>query len=654
MTERSGDAWVVFNPSGKRGRFPLGTNLLAAARTLGVDLDSVCGGRGICGRCRILVHEGESAAEGIQSDALHLSPISEPEKRYARSRELGGGQRLSCHATIEGDCIIDVPAESQVHRQVIRKAHQSRDIELDPIIHLHFVEIEAPRLDRPSGDLQRLLRALEEEWGLADLSVDARLLPELQPCLREGEWKVTVAVREGREVMGLWPGLKERVLGLALDIGSTTLAGHLCDLIRGDVLASGGVMNPQIRFGEDLMSRISHAANHPGSDREMTRVVHEAVDAMLVELTSEVGATPEDVLEIVFVGNPAMHHLFLGLNPVHLGLAPFALVTDGAVSLRAAELGLSTHPAARVYALPCIAGHVGADAAGMLLAEAPWQDEGVTLLVDVGTNAEIVLSFSGRLLAASSPTGPAFEGAEISCGQRATAGAIERVRIDPDTLEPRFGVIGCEAWSDAADFGSELGAQGVTGLCGTGIIEAIAELFRVGVIRSDGRIAADAAERSSRVVREGRTYAYRISDDPSNMRITQLDIRAIQLAKAALYGGIRLLMEKMGVDRVDRIRLAGAFGNQIDVQYAMMLGMIPDCDLDRVSSAGNAAGTGAVMALLSRKARATIEEQARRVEKAVEESFQEYFMAALAFPHATDSFPELSKRVVLPESSEAG
>jgi uncharacterized 2Fe-2S/4Fe-4S cluster protein (DUF4445 family) len=457
-------------------------------------------------------------------------------------------------------------------------------------------------------------------------------------------------------VVGVWPGFRDRALGVAVDVGSTTLAAHLCDLASGEVLASEGVANPQIRFGEDLMSRVSYAMLNSGGDAEMTRAVREAIDALLANLTERVGATGDDVLELTFVGNPIMHHLLLGISPVELGTAPFALATDGPTTLGAHELDLAVNPGARAYVLPCIAGHVGADAAGVLLAEEPWQDPGVTLLVDVGTNAEIILSGQGRLLAASSPTGPAFEGAQISCGQRAAPGAIERVRIDPETLEPRFRVIGCESWSDESGFAAEVERVGITGLCGTGIIEAIAELFLAGVIASDGRIDGAWAGRSARVVADDRTHAYVLHEGSPSVRIVQNDVRAIQLAKASLYAGVRLLMDHLGVEKLDRIRLAGGFGSQIDVKYAMLLGMIPDCALAHVSSAGNAAGTGAVAALLDGDARRLIEREVRRVEKietASEPGFQEQFVAAMALPHGVDRFPELSKQISLPKPTAA-
>ena len=374
------------------------------------------------------------------------------------------------------------------------------------------------------------------------------------------------------------------------------------------------------------------------------------------EAAHAAGIERNDIIEATFVGNPVMHHLLLGINPIELGGAPFALATDRATTLRASDLGLALHPGARVFVLPCIAGHVGADAAGVVLAERPDLSEELTLLVDVGTNAEIVLGNRHRLLACSSPTGPAFEGAQISCGQRAAPGAIERVRIDPETLEPRFKVIGCDLWSDDPQFADATRRTGITGVCGSGIIEALAEMFLAGIILRDGTIDGDLAERSPRIRQNGPTFAYLLHEGAVTITITQNDVRAIQLAKAALYAGTRLLMDHLGVDAVDRIRLAGAFGSHIDVKYAMGLGMIPDCDLSQVSSAGNAAGTGARIARLDQSSRRTIEELVRRVEKietAIEPKFQAHFVAAMGIPHSTAPSPNLRKAVQLPQPKAA-
>ncbi len=648
------DVRVVFTPSGRRGRFAKNTTVLEAARELGVDLDSVCGGRGICGRCQIELSEGSFAKHGIESRHDHLSSFSRVEADYAREQSLADNRRLGCSSRILGDVVIDIPPDSQVHRQVVRKRAEVHDIDINPLVRLYFIEVAEPNMHDPSGDLRRVREAIEFEWGLTDLAIDLTVVEELQSILRLGEWKVTVAVFDGNDIIAIWPGFKDRVLGLAVDVGSTTIAAHLCDLASGDVLASSGMMNPQIRFGEDLMSRVSYVMMHPDGVVQMSDAVRSAICTLVDEVCLEAEVDALDILDSTFVGNPVMHHLLLGLSPVELGVAPFALATDESVGFQASELNLSCHPGARAYTLPCIAGHVGADAAAMVLSEAPYLRDEVTLLVDVGTNAEIILGNRSRLLAASSPTGPAFEGAQISCGQRAAPGAIERVRINPETLEARFKVIGSEVWSDEIGFETSIANIGVTGICGSGIIEAVAEMFLVGLVQADGVIDGQLTSRSNRVVADARTWAYVLHRGDREIRVTQNDIRAIQLAKAALYAGIQLLMEHLGVSAVDRIRLAGAFGAHIDVKYAMVLGLIPDCTLEHVTAAGNAAGTGARIALLDRNARQEIEREVRRIEKietAIEPRFQEHFVAAMEIPHENAEFTELLKVVDLPKRS---
>lgn len=652
-------ALIVFSPSGKRGQFPVGTTVLGAARQLGVDIDSICGGRARCGRCQVLPLAGNFIKEGIISSLAHLGSLSADEQFCFAHGQLGPAHRLSCQTQILGDICIDVPASSQVRHQVVKKDFEARDVAVDPLTRLYFVEVPQPDLSRPEGDEQRLLRALASEWQLNGLRLDPALLPALQQTLRSSQWQVTVAVRDGQDIIGLWPGLHKRLYGLAVDVGSTTIAVYLCDLLSGDVIGSAGAMNPQIRFGEDLMSRVSWVMHNPRGTEQLSEVVRCAIDELIARTTAAAGVDPLEVMEITLVGNPVMHHLVLGIDPTPLGVAPFTLATDHAVDIPAAALGLQVHPNARAYLLPCIAGHVGADTAAMMLAETPWERDDITLLIDVGTNAELVLGNRHRLLAASSPTGPAFEGAQITCGQRAAPGAIERVRIDPATLEPRIKVIGCELWSDQPGFAEAVRESGVTGICGSGIIEVIAGLYLAGVVRSDGTIDSALAARSRRVQRDGRTSSYLLYDDAAGQRgvvITQADVRAIQLAKAALYAGARLLMQHLGVTKVDRIRLAGAFGSHIDVRYAMILGMIPDCDLAQVSSAGNAAGTGARLALLSQGARTEIEQRARSIEKietALEKNFQQYFVEAMAIPHSRHRFTELAHVVALPAPSVA-
>ncbi|MTI43008.1 DUF4445 domain-containing protein [Roseibium hamelinense] len=659
MTAVEKQAKVVFQPSGRRGTFPVGTPLLDAARSLGVYVESVCGGRGICGRCQISVSEGAFAKENVTSTADNLAGATDAENRYAELRSLPADRRLSCQAKILGDLVIDVPTDAQTNRQVVRKRAEAKAIAPKSAVSLHTVTLAEPDMHVPRGDADRLREALKGAAGLTDLAMDPALLPKVQTILRQGKWTVTAAIYSDAQapatVTALWPGEKTAVYGLAVDIGSTTIAAHLCNLQTGRTVSSQGTSNPQIRFGEDLMSRVSYVQMNPSKLPDLTKAVRDAINALVGKLVGDVGAARSDILDATFVGNPVMHHLFLGIDPVELGGAPFALAASDAMILNARDLDLELNPGARVYMLPCIAGHVGADAAAATLSEAPHKGEDITLLVDVGTNAEIVLGNRNRLLAASSPTGPAFEGAEISSGQRAAPGAIERIRIDKDTLEPRFKVIGVDEWSDEEGFDEKVDSVGVTGICGSGIIEAVAEMYLAGLITEDGVIDGSMAERTVRIQPKGRTFSYQIADQGVEISILQTDIRAIQLAKAALYAGVKLLQDKLGTTKLDRIKLAGAFGSYIDPTYAMVLGLIPDCPVDGVSGVGNAAGTGARMALLNTDHRREIEQTVREIEKietALEPKFQEHFVNAMALPNKVDPFPNLREAIALPEPKE--
>jgi len=646
---------IVFTPSGKRGTFDDGVSILDAAREIGVDIDSVCGARGICGRCQVTVGEGAFAKHKITSSVENLIPLTDPEKRFDEKKGLKAGRRLGCHALISGDLVIDVPAESQVHKQVVRKRAEVHDITIDPEIRLYVVVVEAPDMHTPSGDLRRLQDALAGQWNLKDITIPLRVLVPMQTAMRDAKGELTVAIYKDARIVAVWPGYKDRAFGLAYDVGSTTIAAHLCDLATGEVVAASGLMNPQIRFGEDLMSRVSYVMMNPGGEKELTEVVQGALNDLARDVAREAGIETTDILSAVIVGNPIMHHLALGLDPTPLGVAPFALAVDQALDIATEDINLEISSGADAYILPCIAGHVGADTAGVILSEAPHRSDDMTLIVDVGTNAEIVLGNRDRLLACSSPTGPAFEGAQISSGQRAAPGAIERVRIDPVTLEPRYRIIGSDTWSDEAGFEDVAKSTGVTGICGSGIIEAVAEMFLAGILTADGVIDGSKAETSERISADGRTFSYLLRAGEPEVRITQNDVRAIQLAKGALYAGARLLMDRLSIETPDRIVLAGAFGSHIDVKYAMVLGLIPDCNLERVQSAGNAAGTGARIALLNLAARKEIEDVVRWVEKvetAVEPAFQQHFVEAMAFPHKTHPYSNLKKVVEIPEPTE--
>jgi uncharacterized 2Fe-2S/4Fe-4S cluster protein (DUF4445 family) len=682
---------IALMPSGRRGQVAEGTNLLEAARQLGVELESICGGRQTCGKCQIVVQEGYFPKHGLTSSAEHISAVDGREATYRRKHQLGE-RRLACAAQVLGDLLIAVPEESQARKQIIAKAAGERLIDVHPAVWQWYVETAPARLGDRRGDWERLRQALGEQWGLPALAMDPVVLPALQSALRDGRGAVTVtlwqaAPEQPAELLRVQPGYVEGVYGLAVDVGSTTVAAHLCDLRTGALLATEATMNPQVRYGEDLMSRVSYGMIEAQGVAQMHQAIIETLNELARRAAATAAIAADDILELVLVGNTVMHHLLLGIDPVELGGAPFALAVAGPLDLKARDLGLTAvHRAARVHILPCIAGHVGADNAAVFLAEAPQRQEAMTLIVDVGTNAEILLGNrqNGRMrvLSASSPTGPAFEGAQISHGQRAAPGAIERVRLDPETLAPRFKVIGAEEWRENSDQlsvssdqlsvssdqlsvnrrqspvnskRSQLTLLRPTGICGSGIIEAVAELFLTGVIGADGRFLEAAAARSPRVRFEGRSAEYVLVDADHSATgraivVSQNDVRAIQLAKAALYAGVKLLMQRRGIERVERVILAGAFGSYISPLHAMVLGLIPDCDLERVTAVGNAAGDGARIALLDREERAAVAglvPMIEYVETAVEPAFQDEFVAAMALPHATDPFPHLDG--ILPE-----
>jgi uncharacterized 2Fe-2S/4Fe-4S cluster protein (DUF4445 family) len=642
---------VVFTPTGISGEVAAGTTVLDAARHLDVDLDTVCGGRGICGRCQVVPGQGSFPKWGITAGPGDVSTPGPLETDYQGRRPLGEGHRLGCAMRILGDVVIDVPPESQVHRQIVRKDLALEGVVVDPLVSLHYLVVPTnPEGQEGRSVLAGIREQLAVAWDVTDVRAHPAVLPQLHAAIDQQGDAMTVALRDG-VLVAAWPGFVDRAFGVAVDVGSTTIAGHLVDLATGDVVATAGRMNPQIRYGEDLMSRVSYVMMNPDGAETLTASVRSALDDLVATLAADADVDRSQVLDLVVVGNPVMHHLVLGIDPTPLGQSPFTLATAEAVEVAAPDLGID-RPGASVYVGPCIAGHVGADTAAAILAEGPHRSDHTVLLVDVGTNAEIVLGDRERgLWAASSPTGPAFEGAQLSCGQRATTGAIERVRIDPDTLEPRYRVIGCDLWSDEDGFGTATARTGVSGVCGSGIIEVIAELFLAGVIDARGVIRAEAAQRSDRVIVDGRTHAYVLHRGDHELSITQNDVRAVQLAKAALRAGIDLLLEASGYDRVDDVRLAGAFGAHIDPLHAMVLGLVPDGPVDTVTSVGNAAGGGAVRALVSRQQRAEMEQvvrAVRKVETATEPRFQELFVAALGIPHASAPTPHLARAVTLP------
>ena len=620
----------------------------------------MCGGRGICGRCQIEPSTGSFAKWAIESAPTALSDWSSVEVDYETKgnarRPLRAGRRLGCAANVLADAVIAVPSESQVHKQVVRKAVDLTGLVIDPQFRLFNVDVPKAVLGDSESVTELIGEAVMRTHGVEVAVWSTTVLRAAHKAAANGDGSVTIAVDLDGRAVAIWPGFVDTALGVAIDVGSTTVAGHLCDLSTGEVLATAGVMNPQIRFGEDLMSRVSYVMMNPGGDKELTACIRTALNDLITDLLRQADAPADELLDIVIVGNPIMHHIVLGIDPTPLGQAPFTLATAEAIRTTALDLGLG-FPTARAFVGPCIAGHVGADTTAAMLAEGPHRGEEWQLLVDIGTNAEIVLGCVEQQFAASSPTGPAFEGAQISCGQRATAGAIERVRIDRKTLAPRFKVIGCDLWSDDPGFAAATKDLTISGVCGSGIIEVIGEMYLAGVIDSEGVVRGEKAETCPHIVSDDRTFRYVLYRTPGvELSITQNDVRAIQLAKAALRAGIDLLMGYAGVDALGDMRLAGAFGAHIDPLYALVLGLVPDAPVEAVRSVGNAAGAGAVRALLSMQARTELEAAARavvKIETATEPQFQELFVAAMAFPHATALSPYLGAVVALPERTSS-
>lgn len=638
---------VCFLPAGLRGTVPRGTPLRDAARILGLEIESLCGGRASCGKCQVRVLENEATEDDLHSLAAHVSDLCDAERRARAAGRLGDQERFSCQACVEGELVIYVPETSRVGRPIVRKRAGERECALAPAIHKYFVEIELASVGESRGDWDRLQEELCIRFGLdTNLTVDPLALRTLAEVLRIGRGQLTVTVWQEREAIRFEPGFSERTLGLAVDLGTTTLGALLCDLQSGEVVAQASAHNPQIRWGEDIMNRIA-SAKPPGQLVVMQQAVAEAIGELARDATLAIDAKPDDVAELVIVANTVMHHILLGLDVHSLGVVPFSPTMSRSLDVKARDLGIPVLSSANVHLLPIEAGFVGADNVAAMLAAAPHASDELTLLIDIGTNGELVLGNRRRLLSASCPTGPALEGANIRFGMRAARGAIEKVRVDPVTHEVRFRTIGAPRWSDRTPPG-EIGARG---LCGSAVLEAVAELVRAGLIDSTGRLYSEQPCRRLRQNGDGMwefviAWAAQtaIGED---ITLTQADVRAIQLAKAALYAGSRLLLERFGAEQPDRVVLAGAFGSVIDLERALAIGLFPDCGLDHVTAVGNAAGDGARMALLNVTVRREAEHLARRVEYlelSTARGFNDAFVAATQLPHAEDRFPSTEAR----------
>jgi uncharacterized 2Fe-2S/4Fe-4S cluster protein (DUF4445 family) len=633
---------VIFQPSGKRGKISAGKTIIDASRELGVGIESVCGGGRNCGKCKVRIEKGFFSADGISSSPGHLSPFEDDENKWIDGKERAAGYRLACAARIRGDVLVFVPEQSRGAGQVVRKGATDRPITLNPAVTLHAVDLSAPTIHDPLGDFDRLKKALVRRHHFPpSIEIDYPALRRLPVALRQGKWKVTVAAWKKREILDIIPGKAVDMYGLAVDIGTTTVAAYLCHLARGTLIATETMMNPQIAYGEDVMSRIGYVMAHPDGLEKLHTAIIEGLNGLIQTLTEKAGLSPEHVLDLTIVGNTLMHHLFLKITPEYLGVAPFPPALHPSVDIKARDLGLHVHPSAYVHVLPVEAGFVGADNVGVLIAERPHRQKKKVLIIDVGTNGELVLGNTEKLLSTSCATGPCLEGAHITFGMRAAPGAIERIRITPGTFDVAFETIG------QVNRHAPQGNHGAKGICGSGIIDGVSELFRTGVIDASGRFRNDIPSPRYRITEGRPEFVIAWKEETSiekDITITQQDVRNVQLAKGALYAGAKLLMRKLRIDRVDKVILAGAFGSYIDPMKAMIIGMFPDCDPKQVYAVGNAAGDGARMALLNLEKRREANDIARKVEYVeltIEKDFQKEFLDAMAFPHRKDPFPHL-------------
>ncbi len=616
-------------------------NLKRASHELGVEIEGICGEKGTCGKCKVRVEEGYFNKYGLESLAANLSPLNAAEKKALTTGEIEDGYRLACQARVQGDVVVFVPEESRLDKQIVCKAARDIAVEIKPAVKKYYVKLTPASLHDPLACWERLQNELKESFGLTGLSLDYGVLRELQGVTRRRDLKATISLWKGKEVIHIEPGAVEKTYGVAVDIGTTTVAAYLCDMRTGRVTATASMMNPQVAYGEDVMSRISYAMNHKDGLASMHQAIINGLNKLLGQVAAAGKIKRSTVVDMTIVGNTCMHHIFLNLDPRHLGRSPFVPAITHSIDVKARDMGLKIALGAYIHVLPIEAGFVGADNVGVLIAEEPYNQDDMLLVIDIGTNGELVLGNRNMLACSSCATGPAFEGAEIRFGMRAAPGAIEKIVIDPATKEVRFKVIGREEWSTEAD---DLKAKGI---CGSGIIDAAAQMFLAGVVDRTGKLAADLDTPRIRKGDKGGEFVIAWAKETSigkDIIICQQDIRNLQLAKAAMYSGAKIMMRRLGVKKIDKIILAGAFGSYIDKEAAAAIGLFPDCDLENIYAVGNAAGDGARIALLNTDKRDEADRIAREVEYVeltVEPDFDRVFSQAMWFPHMEDSFPNL-------------
>ncbi len=624
---------LIFTPSGVRTIAQEGESVYDAALRCGVDIQSICGGKGLCKRCQIEVEPGRHAKFNIEVLAENLPKLSPTEKKAHHDGDMKPHRRLACRCKVRGDLVVEIPSDARAFETSIQKKSTALETPLKPPVMLYMVKLDIPSLDDNPCDSIALQHALES-FGVK-AAPNHKVLIKIQKILKEHERTAIAVVRDGVEIIDIWPPSPFNLYGAAIDIGSTSLAIYIYDLTNGGLVYEAAAMNPQIRYGEDLMSRVSYVMMNKGGEEKLTAEIRKQIKSMLAKAQEELGLGPNQLLEVTIVGNPIMHHLFIGADPTELGQAPFTLIVKDWLDIDGHLLDLGLSDVSRISLLPLIGGHVGADTTGAYLTQLDRMKNKSVLLVDIGTNAEIVLSHNGRTAACSSPTGPAFEGAEISSGVRASIGAIERVRIDPVSKNPKFKIIGHDEWLN--EDASSIDEFNVIGICGSGIFEVMAELANAGLVDQGGLFIQSAAP--DRFVAEGKGWKYRLMQrDENPIYIKQTDVRAVQLAKAALSAGVSLLAKALNCQEFDEVLLAGAFGTHLDSKYVADIGIIPNAPAEKIRSIGNAAGMGAAMALINIDEKAKIIEAVKHIEKietALEPEFQQLFVEAMQFPTAT-------------------
>ena len=577
--------YIDFEPLGRREQCQGDKSLLVCAHQHGVGINSICGGQGTCHSCRVRVLSGsvsEPTASELEAFSVH---------------ELKDGWRLACQAYPSGDCKLSLPPESMTTSQRTQVEGQETTVHPEPPVQAYHLELPTPSLLTQQADADRLLEALEHQHRIHCGKVDIDILRALSSQLRSWYWRCQASVRNDEVIaLGPWPSPQ---LGLAVDLGTTKIAGYLVDLSNGKTLAAKGIMNPQIDYGEDIISRINSAVKSPTESVRLQKLAGDALNRLAADLCAKAGANAEEIVEAVVVGNTAMHHLLVGLPVKQLALSPFIPAVSRALDIKARDLGLHIAPGAYVHLLPNIAGFVGGDHVAMLLATKTWQAEKSTLALDIGTNTEVSLIANGKITSVSCASGPAFEGYHIEHGMRAASGAIERVQITANGIQYQT-----------------IDEVPPVGICGSGVIDAVAQLYLAGAIGKGGRmIDSHPRVRTRNKQREFVLVGAVEEDGHPGITITQKDVRELQLAKAAIRAGIQVLLElsDRSEEQIDQVVIAGAFGTYIDVSNAIVIGMLPSIPLDRFQQVGNAAGMGSKMALISLSERSQAEDLASLV-----------------------------------------